>query len=678
MKNKLIFILTFGITLFHPFIHFGQTPDLGEAAKFAVFTGAGAFTNTGPTAVTGNVGTNTLAFSGFPPGTVTGGQILVNNAVTAQAASDVTISYDYLINLTPDSVIGTSILGNGQVLTPKIYKITTAATLNGELTLDAQGNPNARFIFQIDGAFATSMFATISLINSASLCNVYWAVEGDFTLGDGAVFNGTVVATTIINLLNGSSLYGRALSRAGAINLYNTTVTLGPAPVASPISADGPVILCPGGSVTLSGNNAGVWSNNSTASDVTVFTSGDYYVTNANGCGTDTSNHIVVTVNPRTEDYGDLDINTWPVASARVPGCQMTGNAPSPYDAVTNPNVSVWAGAGMTAESAPTSGNTSASTDNFDDGLAVPGVPLNGGYTYNFIVNVNANIDDTEVFYRIWFDWNGDGNFANDESIQVGSNTMVPATYNGSGTTITAGTPVSIVVPVKPPFGASPSYKVRLLVSDLPIPDSYRADGPDYIIDWPNGEIEDYSAPAILLPITFGKITAEVKSCNVHLAFETLTELNNKQFEIEYSMDGNSWKTIDVLPGKGSSNALQMYNYIHYQPASAYNYYRIKQVDKNSNYEYSSVMTVQTNCAGAGSIVCYPNPIKDDLSVILPAGLNKADIKLVNAVGQTVVATSTLNGGTVKINTHLLLKGIYMLQVQKDGKTIYHQKLIKE
>ena len=226
MKTHLNKALTAVILFLLPSMIFGQAPYLGAATSFALFTSAGAFNNTGPsTVVTGDVGNYTGAFNAFPPGTLLG-QKHVADAIAAQAASNVLAAYNYLSGLNCGSVLGPT-LGNGQTLGPKIYCLGGASTLNGNLILDGQNNPNALFIFQVNGAFATGTFATVSLINSASLCNVYWQINGEFDLGDGSVFRGTIISDGAIHLLGTTTLLGRALSTAGAISLENSTVTLG-------------------------------------------------------------------------------------------------------------------------------------------------------------------------------------------------------------------------------------------------------------------------------------------------------------------------------------------------------------------------------------------------------------------------------------------------------------------
>ncbi|MES2779731.1 MAG: ice-binding family protein [Bacteroidota bacterium] len=224
MKNTLLSftILLLMITL--PKIHFGQAPALGRVATFALFTSGGAFTNTGPSVITGDIGTNVGALTGFPPGSVTG-TIHVADSVTALAATNLGTAYTSLNTLTCDSTIGAT-MGNGQILTPKVYCITTLATINGNLTLNALGNPNAIFVIKVNGALSTGTSTKILLINSANLNNVYWHVNGAFTLGDSSIFRGTLIASGAISLLPKSSILGRGLTTAGSVTIQNTNNVL--------------------------------------------------------------------------------------------------------------------------------------------------------------------------------------------------------------------------------------------------------------------------------------------------------------------------------------------------------------------------------------------------------------------------------------------------------------------
>lgn len=225
MYNKFQLIIIVAVLLFFPKINYGQAPNLGTASNFTLFTADGAFTNTHESNVTGDIGTNLGIFSGFPPG-VLNGQIYVVDATSSQAASDVITAYDFLTGIVCDSTIGIT-LGNNQILTPNVYCLGGATTtLNDTLFLDAQGNAGALFIFKINGALTTNKFSNIILINSASLDNVYWQINGALEVGDSAIFRGTILANGAINMLLNSSLEGRGLSRAGAINTYTINATL--------------------------------------------------------------------------------------------------------------------------------------------------------------------------------------------------------------------------------------------------------------------------------------------------------------------------------------------------------------------------------------------------------------------------------------------------------------------
>jgi len=227
MKTQLLKVLTVVILFLMPNLNFGQAPDLGVASGFVLFTAAGAFNTevADVSLVTGDVGTNVGAFYGFPPGILIG-QKHVADAVSAAAAPVVLDAYGYLDGLTC-GLVKTSPLGGGEILAPNIYCIGEATVLNGDITLDGQGDTNALFIFQIDGEFSTGVGSRILLIGGASLCNVYWQINGAFSLGGGSLFRGNVLANGAIHLLQGSTLQGRALSTAGAINLHNNMVTLG-------------------------------------------------------------------------------------------------------------------------------------------------------------------------------------------------------------------------------------------------------------------------------------------------------------------------------------------------------------------------------------------------------------------------------------------------------------------
>ncbi len=215
MKSKLLLITTF-VILFFPKANFGQAPTLGTAANFVLFTTVGAVSNVGITHLTGNVGTNSGLSTAF--GNVDG-QMHDNDLVSAQCVTDLLIAYNQL-NITVPTFFPAPLLGNGQILNPGVYSIPTPATLNLTLFLDGLGNPNAVFIFKIQGAFSANALSKIKLINGTKACNVFWKIEGLIDIAAGATMRGTFIANNAaINMNAGDTLEGRALSTNGAVTV---------------------------------------------------------------------------------------------------------------------------------------------------------------------------------------------------------------------------------------------------------------------------------------------------------------------------------------------------------------------------------------------------------------------------------------------------------------------------
>jgi hypothetical protein len=215
MKNKfLLIIIAMATAIFFPDLNFGQVPNLASTNNFVFFTTTGAVSNAGISHITGYVGSNVGAISGFAG---LNGMVDSDNAVTVQCAADLLIAYDQLNSSVATFSPGV-LLGNGQILDSGVYAIGAATSLNSVLTLDAQGNPNAVFIIKIQGAFSTNASSAVNLINGASACNVFWKVEGAVSMAANSTMRGTIIANNAaISMTPGDSLEGRALSTTGAI-----------------------------------------------------------------------------------------------------------------------------------------------------------------------------------------------------------------------------------------------------------------------------------------------------------------------------------------------------------------------------------------------------------------------------------------------------------------------------
>jgi len=204
----------------------GFASILGSADSFAVLAGS-TVTNTGSSTVTGNLGVSPgLAVTGFPPGVVTGGTIHAGDAVAAQAQSDLTTAYNSLVALAYINNLTGQDLG-GLALIPGVYKFDTSAQLTGTLILNAQGDNNALWVFQIGSTLTTASNSAVQLINSSSNDGLFWQIGSSATLGTGTAFTGNILALTSITLNTGATIQnGRALARNGAVTLDTNTISI--------------------------------------------------------------------------------------------------------------------------------------------------------------------------------------------------------------------------------------------------------------------------------------------------------------------------------------------------------------------------------------------------------------------------------------------------------------------
>lgn len=212
------------LTCFAP-MALAQTVPLGNATSFSVL-GASAITNTGNTVVTGDLGispNNASSVTGFPPGMVVGATHFAD-AVALAAQNDVTEAYNTLTSRPCGTTVAADL--GGSLLVPGVYCSGSTMGLTGALTLDAQGDPNAVFVFQIGSALTTASGASVNIINGGSACNVFWQIGSSATLGTGTSFQGNIIALSSITLNTGTSVNGRVLARTGAVTLANNAVSV--------------------------------------------------------------------------------------------------------------------------------------------------------------------------------------------------------------------------------------------------------------------------------------------------------------------------------------------------------------------------------------------------------------------------------------------------------------------
>lgn len=223
-------------------------PQLGTAANFALFTSSGAIGNTAASSIIGDIGSNAGAISGFGTSSQTGGTYN-NNSVTTNCAVDLLAAYNQFYAIAPTASHAAA-FGGGETLNTGVYSVGGAGSVAGALTLDAQGDQNAVFIFKINGAFTTGAGTTVTLINGATANNVFWIVEGAIVMAASTSMKGTLIANNgAVSMGVSGTLEGRMLSTTGAVATYADNIYL-------------PIFIWIG-SVSNNWNTAANWFNNS-------------------------------------------------------------------------------------------------------------------------------------------------------------------------------------------------------------------------------------------------------------------------------------------------------------------------------------------------------------------------------------------------------------------------------
>jgi uncharacterized protein (TIGR03437 family) len=203
----------------------GQTPVC--LANFAVLAGS-AIVGNGSSIVIGDLGVSPgTSMTGFPPGTLTGA-MHAGDPAAAQGMADFGAAYGDAVSRLAGLVSVTGDL-SGQTFTSGLYASTSLLTISsGTLTLDAKGNANAVFIFQIASTLTTGAGTQIILANGAQPSNVYWQVGATANLGANSVFNGNILADQSITLNTGATVNGRLAARTGTITLQSNIITSPP------------------------------------------------------------------------------------------------------------------------------------------------------------------------------------------------------------------------------------------------------------------------------------------------------------------------------------------------------------------------------------------------------------------------------------------------------------------
>jgi hypothetical protein len=593
MKNKIKLPVLAAVMLFSfPLASFAQTPNLGTAANFALFSSAGAVSNTGVSQITGNIGTNVGAISGF--GNVNG-VMHTADASTAQAAIDLQAAWYYLVTLTPTSTIG-PVLGSGQTLFAGVDTIAAAGSIVGALTFDAQGNSNAVFIIKTGGALTTAAGATVTLINGAVACNVFWVADGAISMAASTTMRGTLIANNgAIDMGAGGILEGRELSTTGAVSVYGTIAY-------TPLGCAAPVLTGPTAPVLNSVACFTLFSANGTVSNsgITNITgdigSNSGSTTGYNPLMVTGTIHLVpdATTSQCATDFQNLYtyVNALPDDIALLYPAQF-GNSLvlTPHTYVMNAAATLTDSLYLNAE-----GNANAifviqingalSTSVFSSVTLLHGAQANNVY---WVVQGAVTINNNSTFC---------GNIVcNNGAISLGTGVNL----DGRALT-TAGIINTTAMTANNSFGGA----------------------------------------CTALPIELLSFTGVCVAQTVVMNWSTAMETNNKSFTVQRSEDGMNWQTIGIIDGAGSSSTSHTYSLTDKLPAKSVSWYRLMLTALDGENTYSIVIAVgKCEMDTTGSFTLYPNPSTGTFTLSFTGDRTLvSSIEIFNSVGEQVYGST--------------------------------------
>jgi hypothetical protein len=174
------------------------------------------------------------------------------------------------------------------------------------------------------------------------------------------------------------------------------------------------------------------------------------------------------------------------------------------------------------------------------------------------------------------------------------------------------------------------------------------------------------------LPVTLVSFTGTASGSQALLRWKTANEQSFKQFELEWSNDGNHWQQISVVPAQGGAAGSADYSAYH-NLAAGVNYYRLRMVDIDGRFTFSNVIRLQTGVQKG--ILVYPNPAVNTITLSLPAP-GEAAVKIFSNAG-SLVYESTVSGNSVSINIEKLATGLYTVLVNQGG-NVFTERIIKK
>jgi hypothetical protein len=292
------------------------------------------------------------------------------------------------------------------------------------------------------------------------------------------------------------------------------------------------------------------------------------------------------------------------------------------------------------------------------------------GGMYSFSVTVNG-FNDQQV--RAWIDYNNNGTFDNSTE-EIFVRTQIPDNFPIGNVTVSGTFTV--------PSNATLNSVLRLrVIDDLSTSFGGFSNIPDGCYDPAYGQAEDFHVSiSSTLPVTLQSFTGKKSGEDVLLAWQTSAERNSKEFQVERSHDGVNFNRIGIVSALRNSTSTHNYSFIDRTITQENNYYRLKQVDLDDQFEYSKIVHVKDPLSNSVPFSLLSNPVQNNLDIQFgELADGKVQVRLTDITGKLIlkwngeqVANSRVR---ISINDKNLTKGVYILHAVVSGKQ-YVQKVV--
>ena len=215
----------------------------------------------------------------------------------------------------------------------------------------------------------------------------------------------------------------------------------------------------------------------------------------------------------------------------------------------------------------------------------------------------------------------------------------------------------------------TPGQEMYWSANTLRIGDLMDANGADVAIF---DEFRLYGIPdEVPLPVEWLDFSCGESIHGVELNWSTATETNNSHFEVEYTIDGDSYVVIsEEISGAGNSAFQNQYTFIDTKPKGSINYYRIKQVDFDGAYDYSEIISCKFS-QNTELVQVYPNPSKNSMSITVNTATS---LDIVDITGKIILSNVFLEKDTeMRIDVSRFPRGIYLLKTDQSIEKIIVQ-----